>query len=275
MDIEIAVDMMEMGSKVDHIVLFSGDGDFRRLIEAVQREGVRVSVVSTLRTSTPKVADELRRQTDAFIELQDLAPQIARTAPPDGRSHIRRRRRSPGMPPDEPAGRPPSEAASPESPRSRLPRRARVPASGLPDGHAPGADSEGKTLTIPRSISYSGRIGSCERLMVEGTVETEIHGCRVLTVAARGVFRGSADVERADIRRHRGGTPDRPRAPHGAGLGTDPLRVALLRRARNRTGRERSPARFGPVRRRRNSRPLPTRPSPRARQDCRLRAPRR
>ena len=68
------------------------------------------------------------------------------------------------MPPDEPAGRPPSEAAPPDSPRSRLPRRARVPASGPPGGLAPGADSEGKTLTILRSISYSGRIGSCERL---------------------------------------------------------------------------------------------------------------
>ena len=78
MDIEIAVDMMEMGKKVDHIVLFSGDGDFRRLIEAVQREGVRVSVVSTLRTSPPMVAGELRRQADEFIELQDLAPQVAR-----------------------------------------------------------------------------------------------------------------------------------------------------------------------------------------------------
>ena len=78
MDIEIAVDMMEMGKKVDHIVLFSGDGDFRRLVEAVQREGVRVSVASTLRTSPPMVADELRRQADAFIELQDLAPRIAR-----------------------------------------------------------------------------------------------------------------------------------------------------------------------------------------------------
>ena len=86
MDIEIAVDMMEMGSEVDHIVLFSGDGDFRRMIEAVQREGVRVSVVSTLRTSHPMVADELRRQTDAFIELQDLAPRIARpTRPMEGR----------------------------------------------------------------------------------------------------------------------------------------------------------------------------------------------
>ena len=103
------------------------------------------------------------------------------------------------MPPDEPAGRPPLEAVPPDSPLSRLPRRARVPAFGPPGGLAPGADSEGKTLTIPRSISYSGRIGSCERLMVEGAVETEIHGCHVLTVAARGVFRGSADVERADI----------------------------------------------------------------------------
>ena len=82
MDIEIAVDMMEMARKVDHIVLFSGDGDFRRLIEAVQREEVRVSVVSTLRTSPPMVADELRRQTDAFIELQDLAPRIARAPRP-------------------------------------------------------------------------------------------------------------------------------------------------------------------------------------------------
>ena len=103
------------------------------------------------------------------------------------------------MPPDEPTGRPPSEAALPDSPRSRLPRRGRVPASGSPVRLAPGADSEGTTLTIPRGISYSGPIGSCERLMVEGAVETEIHGCHVLLVAASGVFRGSADVERADI----------------------------------------------------------------------------
>ena len=78
MDIEIAIDVMEMAKKVDHIVLFSGDGDFRRLIEAVQRKAVRVSVVSTVRSSPPMVADELRRQADEFIELQDLAPQIAR-----------------------------------------------------------------------------------------------------------------------------------------------------------------------------------------------------
>jgi uncharacterized LabA/DUF88 family protein len=78
MDIELAIDVMEMAASLDHIVLFSGDGDFRRLVEAVQRKGVRVSVVSTIRSSPPMVADELRRQADVFIELQDLAPQIMR-----------------------------------------------------------------------------------------------------------------------------------------------------------------------------------------------------
>src|SRR5690348_4212146 len=78
MDIELAIDVMEMAQYLDHIVLFSGDGDFRRLVDAVQRKGVRVTVVSTIRSAPPMVADELRRQADMFIELQDLAPQIMR-----------------------------------------------------------------------------------------------------------------------------------------------------------------------------------------------------
>jgi uncharacterized LabA/DUF88 family protein len=78
MDIELAIDMLEMAERLDHVVLFSGDGDFRRLVEAVQRRGVRVTVVSTIRTSPPMVADELRRQADSFIELKDLEPEISR-----------------------------------------------------------------------------------------------------------------------------------------------------------------------------------------------------
>jgi len=78
MDIELAIDVMEIAEKIDHIVLFSGDGDFRRLVEAVQRKAVRVSVVSTVRTQPPMVADELRRQADMFVELQDLESLIAR-----------------------------------------------------------------------------------------------------------------------------------------------------------------------------------------------------
>jgi uncharacterized LabA/DUF88 family protein len=78
MDIELAIDLMEMAEHLDHAILFSGDGDFRRLVEAVQRKGVRVTVVSTIRTQPPMVADELRRQADHFVELQDLSPSIAR-----------------------------------------------------------------------------------------------------------------------------------------------------------------------------------------------------
>lgn len=78
MDIELAIDVMEMAPYLDHIILFSGDGDFRRLVEAVQRKGVRVTVVSTTRSQPPMVADELRRECDNFIELYDLAPHIAR-----------------------------------------------------------------------------------------------------------------------------------------------------------------------------------------------------
>ena len=78
MDIELAIDVMEMAEQLDHIILFSGDGDFRRLVEAVQRKGVRVSVVSTIRSQPPMVADELRRQADVFVELQDLESAICR-----------------------------------------------------------------------------------------------------------------------------------------------------------------------------------------------------
>jgi len=82
MDIELAIDMMEMAPYLDHIVLFSGDGDFRRLVEAVQNKGKRVTVVSTIRSNPPMVADELRRQADVFVELQDLSSEIARAHNP-------------------------------------------------------------------------------------------------------------------------------------------------------------------------------------------------
>ena len=78
MDIELAVDAMEMADNLEHIVLFSGDGDFRRLVEALQRRGVRVTVVSTMKSQPPMVSDDLRRQADFFMDLLDLAPSIMR-----------------------------------------------------------------------------------------------------------------------------------------------------------------------------------------------------
>src|ERR1035441_8349576 len=78
MDIELAVDAMELAEHVDQIVLFSGDGDFRSLVEAVQRRGVRVTVVSSMSARPPMIADELRRQADVFTDLIELQPKLGR-----------------------------------------------------------------------------------------------------------------------------------------------------------------------------------------------------
>ncbi|MBT4880319.1 MAG: NYN domain-containing protein [Alphaproteobacteria bacterium] len=77
-DIELAIDMMELSDRIDHAVLFSGDGDFRCVLEAAQKKGVRTTVVSTIRTSPPMISDELRRQADNFIDLKDIIPYISR-----------------------------------------------------------------------------------------------------------------------------------------------------------------------------------------------------
>jgi uncharacterized LabA/DUF88 family protein len=78
MDIELAVDALELADHVDQIVLFSGDGDFRSLVEALQRRGVRVTVVSTISSQPPMIADELRREADAFTDLVELRSKISR-----------------------------------------------------------------------------------------------------------------------------------------------------------------------------------------------------
>lgn len=80
MHVELAVDMMELAPRIDHMVLFSGESDFAPLVAAVQRQGVRVTVVSTLKSQPPTVGDEIRRQGDVFVDLADLADIIGRSA---------------------------------------------------------------------------------------------------------------------------------------------------------------------------------------------------
>jgi uncharacterized LabA/DUF88 family protein len=79
MGIELAVEAMQLAEHLDEIVLVSGDGDFRPLVEALQRNGVRVTVISTMSCTPPMVADELRRQADTFMDLIELMPAITRT----------------------------------------------------------------------------------------------------------------------------------------------------------------------------------------------------
>jgi len=92
MDIELAVDAIELAEQIDQMVLFSGDGDFRSLVEAMQRRGVRVTVVSTISSQPPMIADELRRQADVFTDLAELQSKIGRdpserVAPREPRHH--------------------------------------------------------------------------------------------------------------------------------------------------------------------------------------------
>jgi uncharacterized LabA/DUF88 family protein len=78
MDVEIAVDAMELAAHIDQMILFSGDGDFRSLVEAMQRRGVHVTVISTIVSQPPMIADELRRQADLFTDLSDLQSKLGR-----------------------------------------------------------------------------------------------------------------------------------------------------------------------------------------------------
>ncbi|QEO16656.1 LabA-like NYN domain-containing protein [Acetobacter vaccinii] len=91
MDIEIAVDMLEMAPHIDHAILFSGDSDFRRVVEAVQRQGTRVSVASSMKSTPLLIGDDLRRQADQFLELATIG------------AHFTRRQMDPARPRQNPA----------------------------------------------------------------------------------------------------------------------------------------------------------------------------
>jgi uncharacterized LabA/DUF88 family protein len=93
MDVELAVQAMDLARHIDEMVLFSGDGGFRSLVEAVQRRGVRVTVLSSTTSQPPMIADELRRQADIFIDLRELLPKV-------GRDHASDSSRGPSVPGD-------------------------------------------------------------------------------------------------------------------------------------------------------------------------------
>jgi uncharacterized LabA/DUF88 family protein len=81
-DIELAVDMVLMAEKLDCIVLFTGNGDFKHAVAEAQSQGCRVICVSTVKTQPPMVSDEIRRQADQFVDLTDLEDVIARKDAP-------------------------------------------------------------------------------------------------------------------------------------------------------------------------------------------------
>ncbi len=119
MDIELAVDAMELAERIDQMVLFSGDGDFRSLVEAVQRKGVKVTVISTVSTQPPMVADELRRQADVFTDIVELQSKIGRDPAERGPREPRGPRGGGG--PGEHGGHTPQFLQRPATPQTRTP----------------------------------------------------------------------------------------------------------------------------------------------------------
>ena len=76
-DLQLAVDMLTLCGHCDTVILFSGDGDFARLVQEVQQQGCRVVIISSQQTQDSTVADELRRQADEFVELRSIAHEIS------------------------------------------------------------------------------------------------------------------------------------------------------------------------------------------------------
>jgi uncharacterized LabA/DUF88 family protein len=109
-DIEIAVHAMELAGQIDEMILFSGDGDFRPLVEAVQRRGVRVTVISSIASQPPMASDELRRQADVFTDLVELRAKVGRDPSKRPQPRERSGMRSPQSQRRSPATRPGRDA---------------------------------------------------------------------------------------------------------------------------------------------------------------------
>jgi uncharacterized LabA/DUF88 family protein len=128
MDIELAIDALELAPYIDHMVLFSGDGDFRSLVEAMQRKGVRVTVISTVSTQPPMIADELRRQADEFLDIAHMANKIGR----DGGGERSERPARPPLP-EGSTDKPAAERASAPPRTVGLERRYGIRQDGSPE----------------------------------------------------------------------------------------------------------------------------------------------
>jgi cytoskeletal protein CcmA (bactofilin family) len=84
-----------------------------------------------------------------------------------------------------PGSLPPNPAASPSGTPAAAPRR---------------NEAEQRTLIVGREIALSGAITSCDRLVVEGSVEANLANCREIDIAESGLFKGSASIDQAEIR---------------------------------------------------------------------------
>jgi len=78
MAVEIATELVNAAEHAEHILLFSGEGDLSYAVDAAQRKGAKVTVVSSLKVDPPAISDDLRRAADRFVDLADVKDLILR-----------------------------------------------------------------------------------------------------------------------------------------------------------------------------------------------------
>ena len=258
MDIELAVDAMEIAPHIDQMVLFSGDGDFRSLVEAVQRRGVRVVVVSTISTQPPMVADELRRQADQFVDIIELQSKI-------GRDPTERPVREPREPRE--AARAAAYAAIPTAQhrarrgrsRSRRRVRRRLTAHGTRKRPARRRRKSGRDCPrCPRLVAFRQAWREREPEWFNAPVDSfGPRDARLLdrrpcaraarrqphrTAVHRRLRRRSALRDAEGIRLRQGHYGQRRRRPGAASIAASPTRCAACRRRTSRRRRKSRPA---------------------------------
>ncbi len=109
-------------------------------------------------------------------------------------------------PPPVPArpAEPPRAAAEPLRPAESGPRPTAMlsgsPLAGSPLAPARRNDSDLRKLIVGREITLSGEINSCERLVIEGSVEANLQNCNEVELAETGLFKGSATIDEIEVR---------------------------------------------------------------------------
>jgi cytoskeletal protein CcmA (bactofilin family) len=141
--------------------------------------------------SRKRPAAEDRKMSDAPDDLgipmkPARTPGQAATVAPLGRAPATVPPRTPDQarPPVD-AARPPDGIARPGVPAATVPRR---------------ADDDLRKLIVGREISLSGEITSCDKLIVEGSVEANLQNCHDVELAETGLFKGSATIDEIEVR---------------------------------------------------------------------------
>jgi cytoskeletal protein CcmA (bactofilin family) len=125
--------------------------------------------------------DSAPRETAAKPETRPVAQPAQPAKPMSGKPE-----------PAKPLARQPATPQRPDAAR-------RTATATRPTGQGEPTPEEGRKLIVGKDIALSGEIRSCDKLIVEGTVEAKLTDSEALEVTDNGIFKGTAVIDTADI----------------------------------------------------------------------------